>query len=59
MGIMGYALYTYHWRSAQIRTGGRGPYDDRLGPVNAISPYKVEFVTDMTLADPSLHCSSS
>jgi hypothetical protein len=33
MAVMGYALYQYHWRSAQIRTGGRGPYDDRLGPV--------------------------
>ncbi|KAI0004947.1 vacuolar transporter chaperone 1 [Russula compacta] len=32
VGIMGYALYTYHWRANSIRKGGRGPYDDRLGP---------------------------
>ncbi|KAG6831383.1 vacuolar transporter chaperone [Tricholoma furcatifolium] len=32
MAIMVYALYTYHWRANSIRTGGRGPYDDRLGP---------------------------
>ncbi|KAK0206342.1 vacuolar transporter chaperone 1 [Desarmillaria ectypa] len=32
MSIMIYALYTYHWRAASIRRGGRGPYDDRLGP---------------------------
>ncbi|KAG1752621.1 uncharacterized protein EDB91DRAFT_1243385 [Suillus paluster] len=32
MAVMIYALYTYHWRAASIRKGGRGPYDDRLGP---------------------------
>jgi len=32
VGIMAYALYTYHWRANSIRKGGRGPYDDRLGP---------------------------
>ncbi|KNZ74822.1 Vacuolar transporter chaperone 1 [Termitomyces sp. J132] len=32
MAIMVYALYTYHWRAASIRRGGKGPYDDRLGP---------------------------
>jgi hypothetical protein len=36
IGIMGYALYTYHWRASSIRKGGRGPYDDRLGPVGAL-----------------------
>lgn len=36
MGIMIYALYTYHWRAASIRRGGRGPYDDRLGPVSSL-----------------------
>lgn len=35
MAIMIYALYTYHWRANSIRRGGRGPYDDRLGPVSA------------------------
>ena len=28
-----YALWTYHWRANSIRRGGRGPYDDRIGPV--------------------------
>ena len=36
VGIMGYALYTYHWRANSIRKGGRGPYDDRLGPVSTL-----------------------
>ena len=31
---MVYALYTYHWRAASILRGGRGPYDDRVGPVS-------------------------
>jgi hypothetical protein len=35
MAIMIYALFTYHWRAASIRRGGRGPYDDRVGPVCA------------------------
>ena len=35
MAVMLYALYTYHWRAASIRRGGRGPYDDRLGPVRS------------------------
>lgn len=34
MGVMVYALYTYHWRAIQIRRGSREPYDDRLGPVS-------------------------
>lgn len=41
VGIMGYALYTYHWRASSIRKGGRGPYDDRLGPVGALRWYYV------------------
>lgn len=36
MAIMIYALYTYHWRAASIRRGGRGPYDDRFGPVRLV-----------------------
>lgn len=35
--IMVYALYTFHWRANSIRKGGRGPYDDRLGPVSRLS----------------------
>lgn len=34
MAVMLYALYTYHWRANSIRRGGRGPYDDRFGPVS-------------------------
>jgi len=32
MGIMLYALFTYHWRAQRIRRGSREPYDDRIGP---------------------------
>ncbi|KAI0700600.1 hypothetical protein BC835DRAFT_1404819 [Cytidiella melzeri] len=32
VAVMLYALWTYHWRAASIRSGGRGPYDDRVGP---------------------------
>ena len=53
MAVMVYALYTYHWRAASIRKGGRGPYDDRVGPVSC---YRTVFglgvaypVTDYTL----------
>ena len=35
MAVMIYALYTYHWRAASIRRGGRGPYDDRFGMAKA------------------------
>lgn len=36
MGIMVYALITYHWRASAIRRRDTGPYDDRLGPVSCI-----------------------
>ena len=42
MGVMVYALWTYHWRAASIRHGGRGPYDDRVGPVR-LSFYLIRF----------------
>ncbi|TKA57225.1 hypothetical protein B0A53_01181 [Rhodotorula sp. CCFEE 5036] len=32
MGMMLYALVTFHWRANAIRKRGSGPYDDRLGP---------------------------
>lgn len=60
MAVMTYALYTYHWRAASIRRGGRGPYDDRVGPVsleNSIAKCWAihhEFYPDCTL-----HCTSS
>ncbi|ORX42421.1 vacuolar transporter chaperone 1 [Hesseltinella vesiculosa] len=32
MGVMLYALYTFHWRATMIRNRESAPYDDRLGP---------------------------
>lgn len=34
VGVMLYALFTYHWRASAIRRGGRQQYDDRIGPVS-------------------------
>jgi hypothetical protein len=34
IGVMLYALFTYHWRAAAIRRGGKQQYDDRIGPVS-------------------------
>lgn len=47
IGIMSYALYTYHWRAQSIRKGGRGPYDDRLGPVSTLRRFahQANFIT--------------
>jgi hypothetical protein len=49
MAIMIYALYTYHWRAASIRRGGRGPYDDRVGPVCNNAVMSVCFLLIMRL----------
>lgn len=52
MAIMLYALYTYHWRAASIRRGGRGPYDDRFGPVSIMyvrHSYNFHLPTDYPL----------
>lgn len=32
MGVMMYALYTFHWRATKIRNREAAPYDDRVGP---------------------------
>ncbi|KAI9024998.1 vacuolar transporter chaperone 1 [Phycomyces blakesleeanus] len=32
MGVMLYALYTFHWRATKIRNRESAPYDDRVGP---------------------------
>ncbi|KAG2222054.1 hypothetical protein INT45_003699 [Circinella minor] len=32
MGVMVYALYTFHWRATKIRNREAAPYDDRVGP---------------------------
>jgi hypothetical protein len=45
---MVYALYTYHWRAASIRRGGRGPYDDRLGPVSRATNAILDAATEIT-----------
>ena len=50
MGVMVYALWTFHWRAHSIRRGGRGPYDDRVGPVSishlltgiSLMPYRAD-----------------
>ncbi|KAJ7068455.1 vacuolar transporter chaperone 1 [Mycena amicta] len=49
MGIMVYALYTYHWRASSIRRGGRGPYDDRLGPTVLCISLLVAIVVNFVL----------
>lgn len=57
MAVMVYALFTYHWRAASIRRGGRGPYDDRIGPV---SPYVLCVITPGSFlpTDSTLCCSA-
>ena len=32
VGVMVYAVYTYHWRANEIRKRGSGGFDDRAGP---------------------------
>lgn len=32
LSVLGYALYTFHWRAKRIRTRDAGPYDDQYGP---------------------------
>jgi hypothetical protein len=32
MGVMVYALYTFHWRATKIRNREAAAYDDRVGP---------------------------
>ncbi|KAI0268332.1 vacuolar transporter chaperone 1 [Gloeopeniophorella convolvens] len=49
VGIMGYALYTYHWRANSIRKGGRGPYDDRLGPTILCAALLVSVIVNFVL----------
>lgn len=48
MAVMLYALYTYHWRANAIRTGGRGPYDDRFGPVSMRSSMLCSTLTELS-----------
>ncbi|KAF8484829.1 vacuolar transporter chaperone 1 [Russula ochroleuca] len=49
IGIMSYALYTYHWRANSIRKGGRGPYDDRLGPTLLCAALLVSVIVNFIL----------
>ncbi|KAN0126888.1 vacuolar transporter chaperone 1 [Russula decolorans] len=49
IGIMSYALYTYHWRAESIRKGGRGPYDDRLGPTLLCAALLVSIIVNFVL----------
>ena len=41
IGVMLYALFTYHWRASAIRRGGKQQYDDRIGPVSRTCGYHV------------------
>ncbi|KAH9855031.1 hypothetical protein C2E23DRAFT_867114 [Lenzites betulinus] len=57
MAVMMYALYTYHWRASSIRQGGRGPYDDRVGPTILCIALLIAIVANFVLrftADPEL-----
>lgn len=57
MAVMIYALYTYHWRAASIRRGGRGPYDDRVGPVS-ITIMSAMLSTDQIPIDRPVRCTT-
>lgn len=56
IAVMVYALWTYHWRANSIRRGGRGPYDDRIGPtvlcVALLCAIIVNFVLRFTTPEP-------
>ena len=42
IGVMLYALFTYHWRAAAIRRGSKQQqYDDRIGPVSSTRCFQV------------------
>ncbi|KAI0774581.1 vacuolar transporter chaperone 1 [Fomes fomentarius] len=49
MAVMVYALYTFHWRAWSIRRGGRGPYDDRVGPTILCGALIVAIVVNFVL----------
>ncbi|RDX53771.1 hypothetical protein K466DRAFT_483961 [Polyporus arcularius HHB13444] len=49
MAVMVYALYTFHWRANSIRRGGRGPYDDRVGPTILCVALLVAIVVNFVL----------
>ncbi|KAI0310381.1 vacuolar transporter chaperone 1 [Amylostereum chailletii] len=49
VAIMLYALYTYHWRANSIRKGGRGPYDDRLGPTLLCAALLISVIVNFIL----------
>ncbi|VDB90124.1 unnamed protein product [Peniophora sp. CBMAI 1063] len=49
IAIMLYALYTYHWRANSIRKGGKGPYDDRVGPTVLCGALLVSVIVNFVL----------
>ena len=55
VGVMLYALSTYHWRAAAIRSGNRQQYDDRIGPVRSTLLPGVNSILISPIDDP-LHC---
>ena len=55
VGVMLYALFTYHWRAAAIRRGNRQQYDDRIGPVRSMLLPGVDSILISPIDDP-LYC---
>ncbi|KAG0146000.1 hypothetical protein CROQUDRAFT_545618 [Cronartium quercuum f. sp. fusiforme G11] len=49
MGVMIYALITFHWRADAIRKRGSGNYDDRYGPTVLCIALLVAVVTNFIL----------
>ncbi|MBW0497124.1 hypothetical protein O181_036839 [Austropuccinia psidii MF-1] len=49
MGIMIYALVTFHWRANAISKRGSGNYDDRIGPTALCIALLIAVVTNFIL----------
>ncbi|KAI9608875.1 hypothetical protein H4Q26_005066 [Puccinia striiformis f. sp. tritici PST-130] len=49
MGVMIYALITFHWRANAIRKRGSGNYDDRIGPTALCIALLIAVVTNFIL----------
>ena len=58
MGVMVYALWTYHWRAYSIRRGSRGPYDDRVGPVSISRLLPAAFLSCPYFVDNPVCCAA-
>lgn len=49
MGVMVYALVTFHWRANAIRKRGSGNYDDRIGPTGLCIALLIAVITNFIL----------